>query len=97
MSYADRSLLRSYLAPDIQEGADQGWEETVNAAVMYLLKTSLAKNVKDTSSSLSGTTLEVYIYICMCVCVCMYVCVCVCMCVSVCACVYVCFFVVQSY
>jgi hypothetical protein len=37
----------------------QGWEETVNASVTFLLKTTLAKTAKEGSSSLSGTTLEV--------------------------------------
>lgn len=36
----------------------QGWEETVNASVMFLLKTALAKNVKE-SASLQGTSMEV--------------------------------------
>jgi hypothetical protein len=37
----------------------QGWEETVNASVTFLLKTTLAKTAKEGTSSLSGTTLEV--------------------------------------
>jgi hypothetical protein len=37
----------------------QGWEETVNASITFLLKTTLAKTAKEGSSSLSGTTLEV--------------------------------------
>lgn len=57
LTYAERDLLGSYLCPQITEGSDQGWEETVNAAVTYLLKTSLARNVKE-SASLSGTSLE---------------------------------------
>eukprot|EP01032_Pedospumella_encystans_P011289 gene11289-13134_t len=57
MTYGDRALLKSYLCPDLKEGSEQGWEETVNASITYLLKTSLAKNTKE-SASLSGTTLE---------------------------------------
>jgi hypothetical protein len=38
---------------------NQGWEETVNASVTFLLKTTLAKTAKEGTSSLSGTTLEV--------------------------------------
>lgn len=60
LSAADRSLLHSYLCPDIQEGLEQGWEETVDASITYALKTSLSKNSKETTSSLAGTIIEVY-------------------------------------
>ncbi len=60
LSKADRVLFQACLCPEIRDGSEQGWEETVNGAVMYLLKTSLAKNVKE-SASLTGTTLEVFV------------------------------------
>jgi Bardet-Biedl syndrome 9 protein len=41
------ALLRYHLAAEYQENSDQGWEDTVEASVTYLLKTSLAKNAKD--------------------------------------------------
>jgi Bardet-Biedl syndrome 9 protein len=41
-------LLEAHLCPDLCEGVEQGWEEVVDAALTYLLRTSLAKNVKDT-------------------------------------------------
>jgi Bardet-Biedl syndrome 9 protein len=41
------ALLRYHLADEYQESSDQGWEDTVEASVTYLLKTSLAKNAKD--------------------------------------------------
>lgn len=40
-------LLEAYLCPELAEGAEQGWEEVVDAALTYLLRTSLAKNAKD--------------------------------------------------
>ena len=51
---ASRSLLESYLCVSYREtsgGSDEhsgtGWEETVDAAMTYLLKTVLAKQPKD--------------------------------------------------
>eukprot|EP01038_Epipyxis_sp_PR26KG_P016237 gene16237-22098_t len=58
MSKLDRNLLQSYLCPEIKDGTEQGWEETVDASMTYLLKTSLAKNVKE-SASLTGTPMEI--------------------------------------
>jgi hypothetical protein len=46
----DAELLDSYLCPDLQDGDEQGWEETVFPAMTYLLKTSLAKVVKETTT-----------------------------------------------
>ena len=43
----DRSILESYLCPNIVEGIEQGWEETVDSAVSYLLKSSLSTSGKD--------------------------------------------------
>ena len=47
MNPMEFELLESYLCPDLAEGVDQGWEEVVDASLTYLLRTSLAKNVKD--------------------------------------------------
>eukprot|EP01034_Spumella_vulgaris_P030819 gene30819-38095_t len=58
MSRGERATFTAHLCPDIKDGSEQGWEETVNASLMYLLKTALAKNVKE-SVSLTGTTLEI--------------------------------------
>lgn len=40
-------LLQSYLTTDVNDGADQGWEECVEAAMTHLLRTSLSKSTKD--------------------------------------------------
>ena len=48
----------------------------MNASITYLLKTSLAKNAKE-SASLSGTTLEVST---ACLCLCLLVRMCICLC-----------------
>lgn len=42
----ERSLLESHLCPNIVEGTEQGWEETIDASLTFLLKTNLAKVVK---------------------------------------------------
>lgn len=58
MSVEDSRLLESYFCPTLQDGLDQGWEETIEASTTYLLKTCLAKNVKE-SASLSNVVLEI--------------------------------------
>lgn len=50
MEANEEKLLESYLCPEFRDGAEQGWEETVDASLTYLLKTSMAKNAKDTAS-----------------------------------------------
>mmetsp|Transcript_47681 Transcript_47681/g.91053 ORF Transcript_47681/g.91053 Transcript_47681/m.91053 type:complete len:841 (+) Transcript_47681:257-2779(+) len=40
-------LLQSYLTTDVNDGADQGWEECVEAAMTHLLRTTLSKSTKD--------------------------------------------------
>lgn len=47
MNPMEFELLESYLCPELSEGVEQGWEEIVDASLTYLLRTSLAKNVKD--------------------------------------------------
>ena len=49
LSPLEHQHLESYLCPDLAEATDQGWEEVVEASLTYLLKTALAKNVKDSA------------------------------------------------
>jgi Bardet-Biedl syndrome 9 protein len=57
MTASDRSLLETYLCPDLpystSSGGDgvegTGWEEAVELSLTYLLKTALAKNPKSTT------------------------------------------------
>jgi Bardet-Biedl syndrome 9 protein len=42
-------VLHQHLFASGYENVDQGWEDTVDASSTYLLKTSLAKNVKDSA------------------------------------------------
>jgi Bardet-Biedl syndrome 9 protein len=44
------AVLRSHLSPIVADTTVQGWEECVNAAMMHLLRTVLAKSVKDSTS-----------------------------------------------
>ena len=47
-----RKILQEHLCPIVNEGIledGQGWEETVEASLSYLLKTSLAKTPKETA------------------------------------------------
>ena len=46
----ERSILQSHLCPDLKDGIEQGWEETVNSSILYLLKTTLSKNGKESAS-----------------------------------------------
>lgn len=55
---ADIKLLESYFCPELQDGLTQGWEEIIEASTTYLLKTCLAKNVKE-STALNNTVLEI--------------------------------------
>ena len=57
MSAEDSKLLESYFCPTLRDGQEQGWEETIEASTTFLLKTCLAKNVKE-SASLSNVVLE---------------------------------------
>jgi len=43
-------ILRLHLSPEICDTADQGWEEQVDASLIHLLRTSLARNAKDRSA-----------------------------------------------
>jgi hypothetical protein len=43
-------VLRSHLSPLVEDTTVQGWEECVNAAMMHLLRTVLAKSAKDAAS-----------------------------------------------
>ena len=67
LSPQERLLLDSFLCPQLEEGLggeQGGWEELVDASLTYLLKTSLAKNVKETAS-LPGGALEVRFHPCI--------------------------------
>lgn len=43
-------VLRLHLSPEIFDTVDQGWEEQVDASLIHLLRTSLARNAKDRSA-----------------------------------------------
>eukprot|EP00899_Mesostigma_viride_P000204 jgi/Mesvir1/10184/Mv16992-RA.1 len=40
-------VLEGYLSPLVAESEEQGWEETTEAGIAHLLKTTLSKNTKD--------------------------------------------------
>jgi Bardet-Biedl syndrome 9 protein len=42
--------LRLHLSPELCDTVEQGWEEQVDASLMHLLRTSLARNAKDRSA-----------------------------------------------
>ena len=41
LSFEERTILETYLCPQLKEGTEQGWEETVDASLTYLLKVSI--------------------------------------------------------
>ena len=53
----ERAQLLQSFCPDMVDGIDVGWEETVDACLIYLLRTSLAKTAKD-SATLGNLQLE---------------------------------------
>ncbi|GAX83403.1 hypothetical protein CEUSTIGMA_g10828.t1 [Chlamydomonas eustigma] len=50
------SVLKSYLSPEVVDGPEIGWEECVEAGMMHLLRSSLAKSSKETSVSIPMPT-----------------------------------------
>jgi len=47
-------VLESYLSPHVVDVQDQGWEETTDASMTYLLRTALARSGKDNAAIPSG-------------------------------------------
>jgi Bardet-Biedl syndrome 9 protein len=43
-------VLRLHLSPEVCDTVEQGWEEQVDASLIHLLRTSLARNAKDRSA-----------------------------------------------
>merc|ERR1711972_361981 len=43
-------MLRLHLSPEMCDTVDQGWEEQVDASLIHLLRTSLARNSKERSA-----------------------------------------------
>merc|ERR1712039_225728 len=43
-------VLRLHLSPEMCDTVEQGWEEQVDASMIHLLRTSLARNAKDRSA-----------------------------------------------
>eukprot|EP00998_Keelungia_sp_KM082_P012888 NODE_92_length_2703_cov_43.368401_g88_i0.p1 GENE.NODE_92_length_2703_cov_43.368401_g88_i0~~NODE_92_length_2703_cov_43.368401_g88_i0.p1 ORF type:complete len:885 (+),score=212.26 NODE_92_length_2703_cov_43.368401_g88_i0:82-2655(+) len=50
MKKEDFKVLQHYLSPVVVDSQTQGWEECTDAAMTHLLRTCLAKNVKESSS-----------------------------------------------
>lgn len=57
MSAAERKQLEAHFCVSLTESVEQGWEESVDLSLTYLLKTALAKNQKD-SVALTSTAIE---------------------------------------
>lgn len=49
--------MEHHLSPEVDDILTQGWEERVDAALMQLLRTVLAKSARDTSSIPGALTL----------------------------------------
>lgn len=50
MDDANFTILRRHLTPRVVDSPEQGWEEQVDSALIHLLRTSLARNVRDRST-----------------------------------------------
>ncbi|KAK2178858.1 hypothetical protein NP493_524g01017 [Ridgeia piscesae] len=57
MSEEEAAVLEATLTPDITESISKGWEETVDASITHLLRTSLSKSAKDQTVNPSPLTL----------------------------------------
>ncbi|CAN0038085.1 unnamed protein product, partial [Discosporangium mesarthrocarpum] len=51
LGMSDHALLLAHLQPDVTDTEDQGWEEAVDASMTHLLRTTLAKTVKESSTT----------------------------------------------
>jgi Bardet-Biedl syndrome 9 protein len=52
----DYQVLVTALSPDVDDTSEQGWEETVDAAMTHLLRTYLAKNAREAGSVAQSIT-----------------------------------------
>eukprot|EP01012_Entosiphon_sulcatum_P026014 TRINITY_DN3140_c0_g1_i1.p1 TRINITY_DN3140_c0_g1~~TRINITY_DN3140_c0_g1_i1.p1 ORF type:complete len:869 (-),score=169.44 TRINITY_DN3140_c0_g1_i1:72-2678(-) len=50
MKKEDFKVLQNYLSPQVVDSQTQGWEECTDASMTHLLRTCLAKNIKEQSS-----------------------------------------------
>nr|XP_032806924.1 protein PTHB1 isoform X1 [Petromyzon marinus]XP_032806925.1 protein PTHB1 isoform X1 [Petromyzon marinus] len=57
LSPAEVALLHTALLPELQDNQQLGWEESVDTALSYLLRTCLAKSGKDQALTPGGGTL----------------------------------------
>ena len=53
MSDDDYQVLSASLSPHVTMATDQGWEESTDAAVTHLLRTTLSKSQKEAAVSMS--------------------------------------------
>lgn len=61
LTQQERRLLESYFCVGFVDTNEQGWEETMDLSLTFLLKTSLAKSAKETTT-LTSSALEVGIF-----------------------------------
>ncbi|XP_066916421.1 protein PTHB1-like [Clytia hemisphaerica] len=57
MGDEDFKVLEASLSPVVTDGLEQGWEETVNSNISYLLRTCLAKSTKEQNNVLPTLTM----------------------------------------
>lgn len=50
MDERSAAILSSHLTSTVVDTVDQGWEECINAAMTHLLRTSLAKNARESAT-----------------------------------------------
>jgi Bardet-Biedl syndrome 9 protein len=58
MTPAERNVLQAHLCPEVKDSSEQGWEETVQASLAQLLRSTLSKSSKE-SAALAATKLDV--------------------------------------
>lgn len=58
MNEKDYNILTSSLTHVVVESNEHGWEEMVNSNISFLLRTSLAKSIKEQNTSLPTLTME---------------------------------------
>jgi len=58
MDDKETAVLRSHLSPVVHDNDEHGWEEVVDAGITHLLRTTLAKNARESGTAPQPLTME---------------------------------------
>ena len=61
MNDTDYSVLTAALSPNVTMNTEQGWEESTDAAITHLLRTTLSKNAREAGAGVVNALLHSYL------------------------------------